>query len=206
MASRLTMTGAKEIRAQARQASRALDMGHTAVLQDLGDLCRQGERQIFRTYGSAIGARWAPLKDSTAKARMRLARRFGLSIGPRDPRLVNFGDLRAALTEEGGAHHVRIEGRVLRIEVDQTQINRHNRETGVELKITKKGKRYKIRGSKGHYPPNIIDIHEDGLGNAPPRKIVGVPPPVKRRMDARVKKYLDGIASILAGAGPMRGR
>lgn len=201
MPTRVTVKGAREVAKQARQAAVELDLGETVVLRDLADLFRQGERQVFRTYGSAIGARWAPLKDSTAKTRARLARKFFLSISPRDPRLVLFGDMRAALTEEGGAHHVRIEGRKLSVEVDQARINRHNRATGLGMSLTKKGTRRKPRGKGAAYPTNIIDLHEEGGDGRPPRKVVGVPPETRRRMDARVKAYLDNVARVLRGVG-----
>lgn len=200
MAGRATVRGAREIRAQARAAAAEVELGQTVVLRDLADLFRKGERQIFRTYGSAINARWAPLKASTAKSRARLASRFGLQIGPRDPRLVLFGDLRAALTEEGGAHHVRIERRRVRVEVDQARINRHDRRRGLGMTLTKRGTRRKVRGGSG-YPDNIIDLHEEGQGNVPPRKIIGIPPSVKARMDARAKKWFDSLARQLVGRG-----
>lgn len=199
MAGRIRVSGAREVARQARAAAVELDLGETVVLRDLADEFRRGERQIFRTYGSAIGARWSPLKDSTAKARARLARKFYLPIAPRDPRLVLFGDMRAALTEEGGAHHVRIEGRRLSVEIDQSRINRHNRATGLGMTLTKRGTRRKPRGKGAGYPDDIIDLHEEGGRGRPPRKVVGVPPETRRRMDARVKGYLDRVAAALRG-------
>lgn len=183
-----------------RAAEAAAEAGQTAALRDLAALFRQGEKQIFRTYGSAIGERWAPLAASTAKARARLASRFGLGIGPRDPRLVLFGDLRAALTEEGGPHHVRIDGRRVHVEVDQAQINRHDRKRGLGMTLTKKGTRRKVRGGSG-YPDNIIDIHEEGEGNVPPRKIIGIPPGVRQRMDRRARQFFDSLARVLSSGG-----
>lgn len=193
----MKVRGVREVSAGARAARRELDHGQAVVLEDLATIFREGEAQIFRTYGSAIGERWRPLADSTAKQRLRLAKRFSLSISARDPRLVLFGDMRAALTEPGGAHHIRITGSKIEISIDGTAVNRHNRATGAGLTLTKKGTRRKARGRGGRYPENIIEIHDEGDG-VPRRRVVGVPPGAKRRMDARVKRYLDNITAALA--------
>lgn len=182
-----------------RAGMREIDLGQRAVLGDLADLFRKGEEQIFRTRGSIIGRRWRPLADSTAKSRVRLARRFGLPISGRDPVLVLFGDLKRAMTVAGGPHQVRIVGNKVTVEIDQTRINRHNRSTGNITGLTKKGHPRKVRTKAGRYPDNIIDLHQEGSANRPARQIVGIPPGVKRSMDSRVKKFLDRVAAISMG-------
>lgn len=182
-----------------REARRELEVGKTVVLKDLAALFRKGEEQIFRTHGTIINKPWAPLAESTARSRARLARRFGLAIGPRAPRLVLFGDMKDALTKEGGPHHVAIEGSTVRVLVDQGAINKHNRSTGEAVGFTKKGKPKKVRGKGGRYPDNIIELHEQGSANRPPRKVLGIPPGVQRSMDARVQSWFDKVIRKAGG-------
>lgn len=196
----LKSRGHQEARDALARSMRSMDLGQTAVLRDLSDLFRKGEEQIFRTHGAIIGRLWAPLADSTAKSRARIARRFGLPIAPRSPRLVLFGDLKRAMTEKGGAHRVFLEGRRVRVTIDQTAINRHNRATGANTGLTKKGQPRKVRGSaRKLYPDNIIDLHQKGSPTRPPRQIVGVPPGVRRSMDARIRKWFDGLVRMAGG-------
>jgi hypothetical protein len=194
------LLGAKEAAQRARRARFDLDLGKDAVLRDLADLWREGEGQIFRTYGGAIHKPWKPLADSTAKRRARLSARFGLPIRPRDPRLVLFGDLRAALTEKGGAQNQSPRGGTLTISVQDDRINRHNRSTGARSGLTKKGLHRKVRGRGGRYPENIIEIHDEGTARIPARPVIGIPDGIERKMESRVKRYLRGVLATLAGS------
>lgn len=200
MGAAFKLRGIKDARDAMRKSQRELDVGQGLVLRELADLFRKGEEQIFRTNGAIISRPWAPLADSTAKSRARLARKFGLSISPRSPRLVLFGDLKLAMTQPGGAHHVLLVGRRVQVAIDQSAINRHNRSTGAETGLTKKGLPRKVRGrARSLYPDNIIDLHQQGAANRPPRQIVGIPPGVRRSMDARVRRWLDSIVRIAGG-------
>lgn len=198
---RLRFRGDRDAQAGARRAIAAVDSRREPLLRALAEQFFKGESQIFRTYGSIIGNRWAPLAESTARSRLRLAAKFGLSIGPRDPRLVLFGDMRRAVTSEGPATKILVQGGKIAVVIDQTAINRHNRATGGPTGLTKKGRPRKVRGSKGRYPDNIIDLHEEGGAHRPPRQVVGVPPGVQRSMNALVKRFFDGAADELLGRG-----
>lgn len=196
----VSVKGLDVTRKDARAAVRHMDVGQAAALSDLADIFRAGESDIFKTQGGAIGKRWKPLKTATAKARVRLAKRFGLQIGGHSPVLVNFGDLRWALTRKGGAHHQFVGRDVVRLGVEQRDINKHDRRKGVGLGRTASGKRRRARGKAAKaYPDNIVDIHDQGLGDAPKRALLGIPGARQSEMDRRVEKYLDRLAHILEG-------
>lgn len=185
----------------ARRALRHLDLGENVVLRDLADIYRKGEADIFRTHGAAIGQPWKSLKPPTIKARARLAKRFGLPISGPAPILVNYGDLRAALTRKGGAHNQFVGRNYVRLDVEQDAVNRHDRTKGLGLGLTKSGRRRKPRGKAARrYPKNIVEIHDEGKGTAPKRKILGVPAAREAEMDRRVDKYLQNTMRIVMGA------
>lgn len=194
------LRGAQQIQDSAARARQLLDFGQELVLRDLGDLFRRGEERIFSSRGGAIGKPWAPLKESTQKARARLNRKFGLGISPSRPMLVLFGDLRDSLTTLGGAQTQRIHGDRMQIVVDTTAINRHNRKKGLGMTLTKRGTRRKPRGKgAAAYPEDAIALHDEGQGRIPRRKILGVPDATQDAMNARVKSYLDNLVRIAAG-------
>lgn len=199
----VSVKGLEVSRRDAMAAVRFMDIGQASALSDLADIFREGESDIFNTQGGAIGGVWKPLKPSTIKSRARLAKKFGLQIGATAPMLVNFGDLRWALTKKGGAHHQFVGRDVVRLGVEQRDINRHNRKKGLGLGRTAAGKRRRPRGKAAKaYPDNIVDIHDQGMGNAPKRAIIGTPPRRQAEMDRRVEKFLDDTARILEGGLP----
>lgn len=199
MSAEFTVVGAKEIGQQARAARRHLDLGQDLVLRDLADLFRKGERDVFVSQGAAIASRWKPLAAASQKARARLNSKFGLGIGPSSPVLVLFGDLRAALTEKGGAQNQRIGSHTLEITVSTDRINRHDRRRGLGMTLTKKGRRRKPSKGGNRYPNDIIEIHEKGTGRIPARRVIGIPGYVHFEMERRVKGYLDRVLRSLAG-------
>lgn len=192
--------GASEVVEQAKRARRDLDIGKNLVLRDIADLWRKGETEVFSSYGGAIGKPWRPLADSTVKSRARLNRRFGLGIGPTDPRLVLYGDMRASLTTKGGAQEQEISGSRLRISVDTSQINRHDRRRGLGMTLTSTGKRRKPpRGKGSRYPEDILKIHDEGAGRVPARPMIGTPAHVELEMEACVERFLANTLRILGG-------
>lgn len=194
--------GARKMGAAAREARRYLDVGADLVLRDLADLYREGEKSVFRSEGVSIGARWAPLKDSTRAARGRLIRKFGLPIRPASPILVNFSDLRDAFTVKGGAHHQRVGRTEVVVSIDESAINRHDRQKGLGMALTKSGqRRRKARGKGVRYPSDIIAIHEEGKGRAPKRKIIGIPHDQRRGMDERFRRYIEETVRKLNADG-----
>lgn len=200
MEGRFKVEGASEIAAQARRARRQMDVGQTLVLRDFADIWREGEDVVFQTHGASIGASWKPLAASTQKQRGRLDKRFGLGIGPSDPRLVLFGDLRDALRKKGGAQEQSISGSSLRIAVETSQINRHNRATGLGMTLTKSGRRRKPRGRGGsRYPDDIIEIHEKGTARIPARPMIGISRETEAALDRRAERFFDSLMRTIAG-------
>jgi hypothetical protein len=194
---------------EARAARRRLDAGTDVVLRDLADLFRKGERDTFASHGAALGKTWAPLAASTQKARARLAAKFGLPIQPAAPVLVNYGDLRDAMTVKGGAHHQQTGQYTVTIDVNPSAVNRHDRKKGLGMALTKNGqRRRKARGKGGRYPEDILAIHNDGAGKAPRREFIGVPGYIDFMMSGRVARWLDNVAALLGepdGSGGLGG-
>jgi len=193
---------------------RFLDLGQTVVLRDLGDLARKGFRRVFQTHGAAIGAPWAPLKKATQRHRRGLIRKFGLKIGEASPILENFGDLRDAMTTlKHPAHEQFTTKHEVTLSVEQSRVNRHDRQTGESTGLTKRNqipkkakrvKRKKGKGTYAQYPDNIVDIHNEGLGDVPKREMIGVPREIEAEMDARVERHFDGVANMLLGGAEPR--
>lgn len=191
--------GAEEIANQAKRAKRELDLGQNLVLRDVADLWRKGEQEVFQSRGGSLGRPWAPLKASTMRSRARLNTRFGLGIGPSEPRLVLFGDMRAALTEKGGAQEQEVGLGKLRIAIDTRRINRHDRSRGMGMTLTASGHRRKPRGKGGRYPDDILKIHQDGTSRVPARPVIGTPEATERAMEERVGRYFDHAFELLIG-------
>jgi len=183
------------------RARKWLDMGAGRVLQHLADIARKGIKDAFATRGAAIGKSWPSLKKATQKHRARLRAKFGLPITPTRPVLVNFGDLRAAMTTKGHAQDQYVGRHEVVVSVQQNRVNRHDRISGGEAGINKRtGLPKRVRGKGGkRYPPNIVDIHEQGLGDVPKRPMIGVPPRRQLEMDAKVEHFLHSVANLMAG-------